>query len=115
MGLVPDREAMARHKIRAKTPRGAANQLLRAIKTMPGGEGAFIRKSDYGDAPTVVWEAGPYEWAVIATGPGDIYAVEMGGTLTDAYRRNRPTFALHGQDGWFAEPMTSYALSFVRD
>jgi hypothetical protein len=108
---IQELESLAQHKITAKTATGAAAQVLRAIKTMPGGANAHIRTSNYGPSPTVVWEAGPYEWAAIATGPGDIWAEELGGSLTDAYKNN-PTFALHGQPRWFAEPETSYALSF---
>ena len=112
---VKELELKARYKITAKTARGAAAQVLRAIKQMPGGEGAFIRESAYCDSPTVYWEAGPYEWAVIATGPGNIWTEELGGSLTDAYQRSSPTFALHGQPRWYAEPMTGSALSFHRD
>jgi hypothetical protein len=104
--------ANAKYQITAKTPQGAANQLLRAIQKMPGGETASVMESHYSNAPTVYWEQGPYEWAVIATGPGDIWAEERGGSLTDAYQRNAPTFGLHAQPGWFAEPMTGCALTF---
>jgi len=52
---------------------------------------------------------------VIATGPGNIWTEELGGSLTDAYQRSSPTFALHGQPRWYAEPMTGSALSFHRD
>ena len=112
---VKELELKARYKITAKTAKGAAAQVLRAIQQMPGGEGAFIRESAYSDSPTVYWEAGPYEWAVIATGPGNIWTEELGGSLTDAYQRSSPTFALHGQPRWYAEPMTGSALSFHRD
>ena len=95
--------------INAKTPRGAANQLLRAIRKIDPDE----RNSGIGfdeDAPKVWWESGPYEWAVIATGPGDIFAEELGGTLGDAYR-NKPTFDMRSGN-WFAEPDNSYSLKF---
>ena len=95
--------------INAKTPRGAANQLLRAIRKIDSDE----RNSGIGfdgNAPKVWWETGPYQWAVIATGPGDIFAEELGGTLADAYR-NKPTFDMKSEN-WFAEPDNSYSLRF---
>ena len=95
--------------INAKTPKGAASQLLRAIRKFDPDE----RNSGitfFADAPKVYWTAGPYEWAVIATGPGDIFAEEQGGTLTDAYR-NPATFYMKSKN-WYAEPDDSYSLIF---
>jgi hypothetical protein len=113
---VAERQDSAEYQITAKTPQGAANQLLRAIQKMPGGERAYVHidESPYGNAPTVCWEEGPYEWTIVATGLGDIWAEEMGGNLTDAYQRNAATFGLHGQPQWFAEPVNGYTLSFYK-
>lgn len=100
--------------INARTPKGAAGATLRAIRTLPGGEYAFVRPTEHGSGWAVVWEEGPYEWTIIATGPGDIYAEEMGGTLVDAYQRNKPTFDFSAGDSnnWFPEPQNHYALNF---
>jgi len=92
---------------------GSGNHLasLAIRKIDPDERNSYLRTSEQG-APEVVWEAGPYEWAPIATGPGDIFAEENGGTLTDAYQRNEPTFRFASEAKWFPEPSTSYALCF---
>ena len=102
------------HSIKAKTPKGAANATLRAIQKEPGGEYASVRRNPNSDKGwQLVWEEGPYEWTVIATGPGDIWAEELGGTLTDAYQRNEPTFDFFPLRGYvFPEPQNSYILNF---
>lgn len=97
--------------IDAITAKGAAGKTLRAIKKLPGGEYATIRRTEYGNGYAVVWEEGPYEWTIISTGPGDIFAEELGGTLSDAYH-NEPTFDFRLGGKWFAEPQNHYILNF---
>ena len=78
------------YTIDAKTPRGQAGQMLRAIQAIAkqwglSAKGADVRVydfDDYGDdAPKayhVVWEDGPYEWGMIGGHGGDIFAEELG-------------------------------------
>jgi hypothetical protein len=114
------------HKIDAKTPRGAANQLLRAIRKIdPEEQNSGRRVEDFrirmGDHSlwwgerwsivTVWWEGGPYEWAIIASGGGDIFAEEFGDPR-DVWR-NGPTFDMTSEN-WYTEPENSYSLTFVK-
>jgi hypothetical protein len=110
-------QMMVTYTIEAKTAKGAASATLRAIKKLPGGEYASMRPTEWGNNGwQIVWESGPYEWPVIATGPGDIFAEELGGNLTDAYMRNKKTFDFNPSGNrWFAEPQNSYSLNFWKD
>ena len=107
---------MRTYTINAKTPKGQANQVLRAIQREAERTGAdsayaFVKRYDehHGGACTAVgkshasyctgcskgawtvcWEDGPYEWGVIAGGGGNIWGEELGYTLYD--RRLAPTF-----------------------
>jgi hypothetical protein len=104
--------------ITAKTPAGAAKQLYKELCTIAVGIGqdpseiAINRPADamFGGWE-VVWECGPYEWAVVASLGGDIFEEELQGTLY----RNTPTFkglvATKGKR-WFAEPGYSFSLGF---
>jgi hypothetical protein len=95
--------------INAKTPKGAASQLLRAIRKFdPDERNSGI--TSFAGAPKVYWTSGPYEWSVIATGTGDIFAEEQGGDLADAYQ-NPPTFYMKSKN-WYAEPYETYSLIF---
>ncbi len=101
-----------KYTIKAKTPRGAANEILRAIKREPGGANAFIRKADYFDKLwCVVWEEGPYEWAPIATGRGNIWDEENG--LPLYCRTSTPTFDSLSTENWYCECENSYTLMLV--
>ena len=86
--------------INAKTAKGAATQTLRAIHKMM--DEMDIPKIDagirvenwttYDGKPRKTyylwWEgSAPYEWPIIATGPGDIWGEEITGSLSEAYRR----------------------------
>jgi hypothetical protein len=87
--------------IDAKTPKGQAGQMLRAVNAEARAWGApetawlhkeSIVRSDYKRISTysVSWEDGPYEWAVIGGNGGHIWGEEMGYKLYD--RRLDPTF-----------------------
>ena len=63
------------------------------------------------DAPGwhVVWEGGPYEWAIALTGGSSMYSSEFGGGGT------AEVTGLHDADGWHAEPGYSFSLLFYDD
>lgn len=89
--------------INAKTPKGAAAQLFRAIRKLdPNPDNSILRTSEHG-APQVSWEAGPYEWTIIAAGGGDIF--------TGDYYGGAPTFSFV-EDKWFAEPQNHFEMNF---
>jgi len=105
--------------ITAKTAGGAAKQLYRhllhickeleqdddAVVLRRPGEGEWTRGWE------VCWEEGPYEWAIIATGPGDIYEEELYGTL---YQRPATFPGLVSEGAkWYAEPGWSFSLGFI--
>ena len=96
--------------ITAKTPRGAANQVLKAILKLPGGEYAKLRPN--GESTNggyqVVWEAGPYGWPLAATGGEDIFFQEY---AYDGYPMGEATF-LFDRRHVFAEPENSFTLNF---
>ena len=111
---------MMAYEITARTPAQAAKQLHRHLLKICEGTGqsskyVTIRKpseSEYGGWE-VMWEEGPYEWAIAASSGGDIYEAELGGTG----QRLQPTFpglSASANSGWFAEPATSYTLCFYR-
>ena len=103
------------HKIDAKTPRGAASQLLRAIRKIDPEE----RNSGiYEESNTTVWwEGGPYAWAIIASQRGDIFTErDRYGYLGDIWQ-NEPTFDAGPRPlsrNWRMEPQNSFSLTFVR-
>jgi hypothetical protein len=88
--------------IDAKTPKGQAGQMLRAVNREAKANGApetavlekrLIVTSSCKRINTymVIWEDGPFEWAIIGE-DGNIWGEEMGYTLYD--RRLEPTFAI---------------------
>jgi hypothetical protein len=87
------------YTIDAKTPKGQAGQMLRAIKAIAKASGlsaeyAEVRlygEPEGGKAYQVVWEDGPFEWGVIGGNGGNIWGEEMGYHLYD--KRLEPTFA----------------------
>ena len=95
-------------RISAKTPRGAANATARAIRQLAGGETVTVRPTEYGNGWRVVWEMGPYEWTLAATGGEDIFNQEY---YADGYTGSEPTF-LFDKRLVFAEPQNSYSLNF---
>ena len=95
-------------RISAKTPRGAANATARAIRQLPGGANVTVRPTEYGGGWQVVWEYGPYEWTLAATGGEDIFNQEY---YADGYKGSEPTF-LFDKRLVFAEPQNSYSLNF---
>ena len=92
------------YTIDAKTAKGQANQVLRAVnreaRRLDLPETAIVRKipTRRSDGPNVkrvtfwevTWEDGPYEWAVIGGGGGNIWGEELGYKLYD--RRLPATF-----------------------
>ena len=89
------------YTIDAKTPKGQAGQMLRAVnqeaKRLDLPVTAIIRSHRIRRSNEtrvtfweVTWEDGPYEWAVIGGGGGNIWGEEMGYHLYD--RRLQPTF-----------------------
>ncbi len=93
--------------IDAKTPKGAAGATLRAIRKLPGGEYASIRRTEHGNGWQVVWEEGPYEWTIAATMGSDIWAEELG------FKSQVATFDFQQEVGnWMAEPQNSFVLNF---
>jgi hypothetical protein len=101
--------------IDAKTPRGAAGQLKRAIQaeitaTYGRDDPAVleITVEARGLSYTVTWIEGPYEWAIVGTMGGDIWAEELTGELSSA----DPTFAYRPSGRWVAEAETNYSVGF---
>jgi hypothetical protein len=109
------------YEITARTPAQAAKQLHRHLLKICEGTGqsskyVTIRKpseSEYGGWE-VMWEEGPFEWAIAASMGGDIYEAELGGTG----QRLQPTFPgmyeTKAERTWFAEPGFSFSLGFYR-
>ena len=90
------------HVIDAKTAKGQAGQMLRAIRWEAKAMGmdaseAVLRSYHMEEGGPkgswqVVWEGGPFEWGVIGSGGGNIWGEEMGYHLYD--KRLEPTFKL---------------------
>jgi hypothetical protein len=84
------------HKINAKTAKGQAGQMLRAVRKEARKSGApetAVLLKEHDDGFTmwrVVWEDGPFDWAIIGAGKGNIWGEELGYCLYD--RRLKPTF-----------------------
>ena len=103
-------------EVTAKTPAGASNQVFRGIKRMAKSVGQdttyIMRRQRPGGGWEVVWEEGPFEWAIAASLGGDIWEEELEGTL---YQRP-PTFPGMNAPGSpvLAEPDNSYSLGFYR-
>ena len=86
--------------IDAKTARGQAGQMLRAIRRearsvgMDAGEAVLrsyhLEEGGPRGSWQVVWEGGPFEWGVIGGEGGNIWGEEMGYHLYD--KRLQPTF-----------------------
>ena len=99
------------YTIDAKTPKGQANQVLRAVnreaKRLDAPETAIVRKD--GRGWQVTWEDGPYEWALIGGNGGNIWGEEFGYKLYD--RRLQPTFEFASHvyfEHWFTFDFTFY-------
>lgn len=110
--------------IRAKTARGAANQAHRAIMAEAKAMGQspdhiFVREeTEYADhrrgktAYRVVWEEGPFEWAIVASLGGAIWAEEIDGILGYGAEHD-PSFDFeYNNDGYHIECANSYSLIF---
>ena len=106
------------YRIDAKTAKGAAGQMHRAVRAMSKAIGqdpdietlARTERRNGHNVYVVSWESGPFEWAVIGTGGGDIWAEELGGY---PYANNAtPTFDMPGNRKWMAEPYYSFDLHF---
>ena len=111
--------------IDAKTARGAANQLKRAIQdeiTKVYGKDdpsvLDVKVTDamrgYGDKRknyTVTWENGPFEWAVIGSMEGDIWAEEMTGELSYDYATFKfPAIRIGVRTPWIVEAGNAYQM-----
>lgn len=85
----------------------AFNQIVDQFKVFIDDEvyPVLIENWDYLDSgPTrwaVVWEGGPYEWALLA---------ERGGKMIDYHPSPEIPAAKHWPAGTFAEPVTSWAV-----
>jgi len=114
------------HAIVSKTARGAASATVKALNKeavkMGSSPSAFIRV-DFPDGSNtvynVVWEHGPFEWSIIATGEGDIWGEELTGSLTKAYNMPATLDFKHGRGGkdhkYLVECANSYTLTFGKD
>jgi len=84
------------HLIDAKTAKGQAGQMLRAIRREAIRAGMDAEEAVLKGGPQgswqVVWEGGPFEWAVTGGHGGNIWGEEMGYHLYD--ERLQPTFQM---------------------
>jgi len=89
--------------IDAKTPKGQAGQMLRAVnreaKAIGAPETAVLEKRPIVTSSMkrlntymVIWEDGPFEWAIIGGGQGNIWEEEMGRDWCRVYSSSEPTF-----------------------
>jgi len=127
--------------INAKTAKGAAGQMTRALQhtyrkiyggRLTGPGAPFIRAEErvYRDlhSPgmplrkyktyTVIWEEGPYEWAILALGGLDIFRSELAGDYASFGMRppSRPTFTrIERGRSWDWDAATSYSVLFYPD
>lgn len=114
------------HTINAKTAKGQATQMLRALKKeakrVYGWTDEqcdfemFVARADehHGMSKgtwTVCWESGPFEWGVTTGLGGNMWGEEMGYPLHD--RRLKPTFEF--ADGIFYEHYWSFDYVFYPD
>ena len=91
------------YRIDAKTPKGQAGQLLRFIDRMAGVQGAATlerrtyRNSNYAMRVSwkVIWEGGPFEWAIVGGAGGNIWGEELGYKLYDPRLPRTFQFADH--------------------
>ena len=108
--------------IDAKTPRGQAGQMLRAVnreaKAIGAPETAVLEKRSIVTSSMkrintymVSWEDGPFEWAIIGGGGGNIWGEEMGYKLYD--RRLEPTFDIASHVN--SEHNSSFDFTFYPD
>jgi hypothetical protein len=108
--------------IDAKTPRGQAGQMLRAVnreaKAIGAPETAVLEKRSIVTSSMkrintymVIWEDGPFEWAIIGGGGGNIWGEEMGYKLYD--RRLEPTFDIASHVN--SEHNSSFDFTFYPD
>ena len=96
--------------ISVKSPKVAAIITLKHIRKLPGGEYATVRELGE-NGWQVIWEEGPYEWTIAATGGEDIFAQEY---YADGYSGRVATFEFDTSKGVFAEPQNHYALGFYK-
>jgi hypothetical protein len=107
--------------IDAKTPKGQAGQMLKAVnaeaKAWGAPETAFlikekVRRSDNRVVNhwKITWEDGPYEWAVIGGMGGHIWGEEMGYKLYDKRLESTFGFAPHVRfEHYYSFDFTFYA------
>ena len=97
--------------IDGKTAKESAQMVLDAIRENwdPDERNTFLRETDYGDGWQVCWEGGPYEWTMISTSQGDIWAEQMGASLQGAFNAEA-TFDFQGEV--YVEPQNQCALNF---
>lgn len=102
-------------KIKAKTPRGAANELVRVLKRKYDAKNIVVwspkvsRDMGYGECWTVCWEEGPFEWARCLLGGSSIYAGEFGKYSMEG------EIDVNSNPNWYVEPWNSFTLGFYKD
>ena len=66
---------------------------------------------------TLLWEEGPYEWSILATGKGNIWGEELTGSLTKAYNMPATLDFKHGWESgkYFVECHSGSTLVFGKN
>lgn len=69
----------------------------------------------YGECWRVMWESGPFEWAVALSNGGTAFGPE-----NNDYSYKKPPEVILWKDGpneggWFAEPYYSFDIGFIED
>ena len=98
--------------IRANTPAAAARQTLRAltyIAKAKGYTGTGSTPPRLENGRTIVWEEGPYEWAIILAFGGSIWDEECGLKLYAS-----PAEITFEMPDIIAEPDNNYSLTFYK-
>lgn len=108
--------------LRKYTPAGAAKKLYKFIreKSKESGQNPDIEtglftpeqteKLGYGKAWMVMWESGPFEWAVSLTLGGSMYQGEM----NDYSYTKPPEVLLSGAEKYIAEPYHRFDIGFYK-
>lgn len=92
-----------------KSAKAAAKALYRYLKNKHDANAQLHSPSENprgNNAWGVVWESGPYEWAIALTGGESMYAGEFG------FGSDPEVVGFYDQDGWMAEPHFSFDLQF---
>jgi len=102
--------------IKAKTPRGAANEIARCLRKWNGSDEGIVVKNPAetkrcfdSECWSICWEGGPFEWAVALSGGSNLWAGEFGNYSA------RGDLDITAGVGWFAEPQNHFTLLFYKD